>query len=130
MNRNFRDKELHKVALNGYVNTSSDIDKSMFYVLIILFVLNSVIANFGGLNSVLLILFGISNVSIMVTIIKMIKTFTLNKKYFGFIIENNENEILKLEKELNSIDKGMVYYFNFCVIVSTISILFNILIVW
>ena len=39
MNRNFRDKELHKVALNGYVNTSSDIDKSMFYVLIILFVL-------------------------------------------------------------------------------------------
>ena len=129
MNRNFRDKELHKVALNGYVNTSSDIDKSMFDVLIILFVLNSVIANFGGLNSVLLILFGISNVSIMVTIIRMIKAFRLNKKYFGFIIENNENEILKLEKELNSIDKGMVYCFNFCVIVSTISILFNIFII-
>lgn len=52
MNRNFRDKELHKVALNGYINTSSDINKSM------------------------------------------------------------------------------LYYFNFCVIVSTISILFNILIVW
>lgn len=130
MNRNFRDKELHKVALNGYINTSSDIDKSMFYVLIILFVLNSVIANFGGLNSVLLILFGISNISIMFTIIKMIKTFTLNKKYFGFIIENNENEILGLEEKLDSLDKSMVYYFNFCVIVSTISILFNILIVW
>ena len=130
MDRNFRDKELHKVALNGYVNASSDIDKSMFYVLIVLFVLNSVIANFGGLNSVLLILFGISNISIMFTIMLMIKIFTLNKKYFGFIIENNENEILKLEKELNSIDKGMVYCFNFCVIVSTISILFNILIIW
>ena len=129
MDRNFRDKELHKVALNGYVNTSSDIDKSMLYVLIMLFVLNSVIANFGGLNNVLLILFGISNISIMVAVIRIIKVFKLNKKYFGFIIENNENEIIKLEKELNSIDKGMVYCFNFCVIVSTIFILFNILIV-
>ena len=129
MDRNFRDKELHKVALNGYVNTSSDIDKSMLYVLIMLFVLNSVIANFGGSNNVLLILFGISNISIMVAVIRIIKVFKLNKKYFGFIIENNENEIIKLEKELNSIDKGMVYCFNFCVIVSTIFILFNILIV-
>lgn len=129
MNRNFRDKELHKVALNEYVNISSDIDKSMLYILIILFILNSVIANFGGLNSVLLILFGISNISIMFTVVKMIKLFKLNKDYFGFIIENNENEIIELEKKLHNLDNRIVYYFNFSAIVSTVFILFNILIV-